>query len=62
MRKKRLAVLGSTGSIGHQTLEVVRRHADLFEIELLSANTQWELLVQQSLEFRPRWAVIGDDT
>lgn len=59
--KKRIAVLGSTGSIGHQTLEVVRQQQELFSVELLTAHAQWQLLVEQALEFRPR-AVVIDDT
>ena len=49
--KRSIAILGSTGSIGRQTLDVVRAHRDLFEIELLSANNNAELLIAQALEF-----------
>ena len=49
--KRRIAVLGSTGSIGTQTLDVVRRHRDMFEIELLSANNNTALLAAQAREF-----------
>lgn len=58
--KKHLAVLGSTGSIGHQTLEVVRMHSDMFVVDVLTAHSQWQLLVEQALEFRPQSVVIGD--
>lgn len=58
--KKKIALLGSTGSIGHQTLEVVRDHPDFFGIYLLSAQTQWKLLVEQALEFHPKKVVLGD--
>ena len=50
--KRRIAVLGSTGSIGTQTLDVVRRHPDLFEIELISANNSADLLIEQAREFQ----------
>lgn len=59
-QRKRVAILGATGSIGHQALDVVRRHPDLFEVDLLSAYSQWQELVQMALEFRPRSVVIGD--
>ena len=49
--KKRIAILGSTGSIGSQTLAVVREHPDLFSVELLTANNSVELLEQQAREF-----------
>lgn len=58
---KRLAVLGSTGSIGTQTLEVVRRHPDLFHISVLAANTSDELFAAQVEEFHPELAVLADE-
>lgn len=58
---KTLALLGSTGSIGTQALEVVRQQPDRFRVAVLSAQRQWELLAQQALEFRPAVVVIGDD-
>ena len=51
MEKRRIAILGSTGSIGRQALDVIRQHRDLFEVELLTANTSSELLIQQAIEF-----------
>ena len=60
--KKRIAVLGSTGSIGIQTLEVVRNHSDKFEIEVLTANSNADLLIQQALEFQPNAVVIVDSS
>ncbi|PID89843.1 MAG: 1-deoxy-D-xylulose-5-phosphate reductoisomerase [Bacteroidetes bacterium] len=59
-QKKHLAILGSTGSIGHQTLEVVRMHEDLFRVDVLTARSQWQLLVEQAKEFRPKAVVIRD--
>lgn len=55
----RLTVLGSTGSIGTSTLDVVRRHPQSFEIFALSAATQTEALLAQCLEFKPRYAVMA---
>lgn len=57
-RKRHIAILGSTGSIGRQALDVVRQHKDLFEIELLTANNSSELLIGQALEFEPNNVVI----
>lgn len=61
MDKRRLAILGATGSIGTQALEVVREHPGSFEISVLTANRNVDLLIRQALEFRPRVVVIGDD-
>ncbi len=57
--KQRIAVLGSTGSIGTSTLDVVARHPDRFEVFALSAATQVDLLLQQCARFRPRFAVMA---
>ena len=57
---QRLAILGSTGSIGTQTLEVVRRHPDRFAVEVLAAGTQTGRLIEQALEFQPNAVVIGE--
>ena len=57
---KRIAILGSTGSIGTQTLNVVRRHPDLFSVEVLVAGGNADLLIQQALEFEPNAIVISD--
>ena len=61
MRKRRIAILGSTGSIGTQTLDVIRQHPDLFEVELLSANNSIELLASQALEFGANNVVICNE-
>lgn len=58
--KKRVAILGATGSIGQQALDVVRQHSDLFEVDTLSANAQWQKLVEQAREFKPKAVVISD--
>ena len=60
--KKRIAIFGSTGSIGTQALEVIRANPDLFEVEILTAQTNDELLITQALEFKPNAVVIGDET
>ena len=57
--KQRLTVLGSTGSIGTNTLDVVRRHPQQYEVFALSASTQVELMLTQCAEFRPRYAVMA---
>ncbi len=59
--KKKIAILGSTGSIGTQALHVVREHPDLFEAYVLTANNQAELLVQQAHEFMPDAVVIANE-
>jgi 1-deoxy-D-xylulose-5-phosphate reductoisomerase len=60
--KKRIAIFGSTGSIGTQALEVIRANHHLFEVEILTAQTNDELLITQALEFRPNAVVIGDES
>ncbi len=59
--KKRVAILGSTGSIGTQALEVIKEHADLFEVEVLTAHCNADLLIKQAIEFQPNAVVIGSD-
>jgi len=59
---KRIAIFGSTGSIGTQALEVIRANPDLFEVEILTAQTNDELLIKQAIEFKPNAVVIGDET
>lgn len=59
---KRISVLGSTGSIGMQTLEVIRSNRELFSLEAITANSSIDLLEQQVREFRPKLAVIYDES
>lgn len=59
---KRIAILGSTGSIGTQALNVISRHRDLFAVEVLCAGSNADLLVRQALEFQPNAVVIADET
>ena len=58
--KKRIAILGSTGSIGTQTLEVIAQNPDHFEVEVLTANNNIELLVQQAKTFQPNMVVVAN--
>ncbi|GMQ27052.1 1-deoxy-D-xylulose-5-phosphate reductoisomerase [Algoriphagus sp. oki45] len=58
---KRIAILGSTGSIGTQTLDVIRQHPEDFEVEVLTAQNNCDLLIAQALEFKPNAVVIGNE-
>ncbi|MCH2448800.1 MAG: 1-deoxy-D-xylulose-5-phosphate reductoisomerase [Gracilimonas sp.] len=60
MKKQKLAILGSTGSIGTQALDIVRQHPDKFEVIVLTANSNWKLLAEQVKEFNPKYALIGN--
>lgn len=62
MKKKRLAILGSTGSIGTQALQVVAEHPDRYEVRVLTANTQTQALIGQARRFEPDAVVIADET
>lgn len=59
--KKRIAILGSTGSIGTQALDVISQHPDRFEVEVLTANNNYKLLENQARLFLPDSVVIGND-
>ena len=59
--KQRIAILGSTGSIGRQALEVIRANKDLFEVKTITANNNWELLVTQAMEYHPDSVVIANE-
>lgn len=58
---KRVAILGSTGSIGTQTLEVIRQHPEDFQVEVLTAQNNCDLLIRQALEFQPNAVVITNE-
>lgn len=58
---KRIAIFGSTGSIGTQALDVIAAHPDRFSVEVLTANNNEELLIRQALDYRPNLVVIGDE-
>ncbi len=59
--KQQICILGSTGSIGTQALEVIRQHPDRYEAYALTANNHWELLAQQAREFHPAAVVIANE-
>ncbi len=59
--KQQICILGSTGSIGTQALEVIRQHPDRYEAYALTANNYWELLAQQAREFHPAAVVIANE-
>lgn len=58
---KRIAIYGSTGSIGTQALEVIAANSDQFSVEVLTCNSNDELLIKQAIEFKPNIVVIGDE-
>jgi len=60
-QKKSIAILGSTGSIGTQALDVVRAYPDKFEVEVLTAQNNAELLIEQAIQFKPNVVVIGNE-
>ena len=59
--KKRIAIFGSTGSIGRQALDVIHANPSVFSVEVLTAQTSDDLLIRQALQFQPNIVVIGDD-
>ncbi|WP_262249268.1 1-deoxy-D-xylulose-5-phosphate reductoisomerase [Parapedobacter soli] len=62
MKKKQIAILGATGSIGTQVLEVIRSYPGRFEVVVLTAAKNARLLIEQALEFKPKAVVIGDES
>lgn len=60
-KKRHIAILGSTGSIGTQAVEVIRAHPDQFQVEVLTTNNNAELLIQQAIELNPNVVVIGNE-
>jgi len=61
MQTKRIAIFGSTGSIGTQALDVIAANPDKFSVAILTAQNNAELLVKQALQFNPQLVVIGDE-
>lgn len=61
MKKKNIIILGSTGSIGEQALQIVRQHPDRFGVLGISCNNSWEKLLEQVQEFHPRYALIANE-
>ncbi|GAB3013562.1 1-deoxy-D-xylulose-5-phosphate reductoisomerase [Niabella terrae] len=57
---KRIGIFGATGSVGRQALEVIQQNPELFSVEILTANSNEELLIRQALEFQPNIVVIAD--
>ena len=60
--KRNIAILGSTGSIGTQALDVIAANPDRFTVEVLTAQSNATLLIQQALAFKPNCVVIGDES
>lgn len=60
--KKNVAILGSTGSIGTQTLEVIRSHPEKFQVEVLTAQNNADLLIRQAIDFQPNCVVIANES
>lgn len=60
--KKKIAILGSTGSIGTQALDVIAANSDIFEVEVLTAQSNADLLIEQAVKFKPNVVVIGEET
>ena len=58
---KKITILGSTGSIGTQTLDVVRKNKDKFEVVAISANSSVDLLLEQILEFKPKYVAVYNE-
>ena len=61
MKKRQIAILGSTGSIGTQALQVIAEHSDRYEVYCLTANNRVELLAQQAHQFHPAAVVIANE-
>jgi 1-deoxy-D-xylulose-5-phosphate reductoisomerase len=62
MKKQRITILGSTGSVGANTLDVMARHTDRFEVFALTASTQVDVMLRQCAQFKPRYAVMASPT
>ena len=60
-KKKQIAILGSTGSIGTQALDVIAQHPDRYEVYCLTANNRYEMLAQQAHQFKPAAVVIANE-
>ena len=60
-KKKQIAILGSTGSIGTQALDVIAQHPNKFEVYALTANNNINLLIEQAIKFKPEVVVIAND-
>ena len=58
---KQICILGSTGSIGTQALDVIEQHSDRYEVYCLTANNRYEMLAEQARKFRPAAVVIANE-
>ena len=58
---KKIALLGSTGSIGQQTLDIIASNPDLFSVEVLTANNNVNLLIEQAMKFMPNVVIISNE-
>ena len=61
-KKRGVAILGSTGSIGTQALEVIEAYPALFDLQVITAGNNADLLIEQALKYNPNMVVIGDET
>jgi 1-deoxy-D-xylulose-5-phosphate reductoisomerase len=61
LKQKNIVILGSTGSIGEQALQIVREHPDRFNVLGISCNSSWQKLLEQVQEFQPRYALVASD-
>ena len=61
MKQKNIVILGSTGSIGEQALQIVREHPDRFNVLGISCNSSWQKLLEQAQEFYPRYALVANE-
>ncbi len=61
-KKKGIAILGSTGSIGTQALEVIQAYPEYFDLQVITANNNADLLIEQAIEHKPNMVVIGDES
>jgi len=60
--RKGIAILGSTGSIGTQALEVIEAYPEMFDLQVITAHSNADLLIEQAVKFQPNTVVIGDET
>lgn len=61
MKQQKIVILGSTGSIGEQTLEIVRKHPDRFKVLGISCNNSWQKLLEQAQEFHPQYVLVANE-
>lgn len=59
--KQQICILGATGSIGTQALDVIEQHPDRYEVYALTANNRWEMLAEQARKYRPAAVIIANE-